>query len=333
MPAAPEPCDDDWVSRPALTVHDLEALRGPLTGYCYRMLGSAADTDDAVQETVIRAYGHLDRFDPTRASLRTWVHGIATNVCLDMLRSARRRELLVPVPASRPGAGLGAPLPADAWLEPMPDSRTIHATDPAELASQRESVRLAFLAAVQHLAPRQRAVLLMRDVLVVTARETAEALDVSVAAVNSALQRARATLAERRPAPATTDPDDLEARQLLIRYIAAFEAHDVAALRKLLRQDAVSSMPPLTWWLYGRDDVMAAFAASDGCAGDRLLPVRVNGSIGFAQYRPANNGALCPFAITALDLRDGLVAHAVTFLGTGTRFAEFGLPDFLPADR
>jgi RNA polymerase sigma-70 factor (ECF subfamily) len=312
---------------------DIHRYRRELTGYCYRMLGSAADTEDAVQEAVIRAHRGLDRFDPARASLRTWVHAIATNVCLDMLRAARRRELLAPVPATVDGE-LGAPLPADAWLEPMPDSRTVHAADPAEVTVQRESVRLAFLAALQHLPPRQRAALLLRDVFAFSAAETAAALELSVPAVNSALQRARATLTEHRPAPgAVAEPDDPAVRDLLARYVAAFEAHDVAGLRALLHRDTVSSMPPFAWWLSGRDEVLRVFAGSDACAADRLLPVRTNGTIGYGQYRPGEDGTLRPFAIVALEVRDGLVTHSVTFLGTGARFGEYGLPEFLPAHR
>jgi RNA polymerase sigma-70 factor (TIGR02960 family) len=314
----------------APSVDDLEALRGPLTGYCYRLLGNAADTEDAVQETVIRAYRHLDRFDPSRAPLRTWVHRIATNVCLDLLRGARRRALLAPVPPGVPGGELGAPVAAEHWLEPMPDSRTVHAADPAELAVQRESVRLALLAALQHLPPRQRAVLLLRDVFAFSAQETAQSLDLTVAAANSALQRARAALAQHRPMPADVIADD-DQRELLDRYVAAFEAHDVATLRDLLHADVVASMPPLAWWLSGRDAVLAEFAGSDACSGDRLLPLRLNGTVGYGQYRPAADGLLQPFALVALELRDGLVGHTVTFLGTGTRFAEFGLPESLPA--
>jgi RNA polymerase sigma-70 factor (TIGR02960 family) len=314
----------------ALSVDDLEALRGPLTGYCYRLLGNAADSDDAVQETVIRAYRHLDRFDPSRAQLRTWVHGIATNVCLDLLRGARRRALLAPVPPSTPGGALGAPVADEHWLEPMPDSRTVHADDPAELAVQRESVRLAFLAALQYLPAKQRAVLLLREVYGFSAQEVAGTLEISVAAANSALQRARSALAERRPTPADVVTGD-DHREVLERYIAAFEAHDVDALRDLLHADTVASMPPFAWWLAGRDAVAAVFAASDACAGHRLLPVRINGTVGFGQYRPAADGTLRPFALVALEVRGGLVEHAVTFLGAGARFPEFGLPESLPS--
>ena len=321
------------VPDPAPSAEDLDTLRGPLTGYCYRMLGSAADTDDAVQETLIRAHRHRARFDPARASLSTWVHAIATSVCLDLLRGAKRRALLAPTAASRPGPDIGTPLPADEWLEPMPDSRVVYATDPAEAAIQKDTVRLAFLVALQYLPPRQRAVLLLREVYGFSAKEVAEALDLSVAAANSALQRARRTLAQHRPSPEEVTTADDEQEQLLRRYIAAFETHDVDALRELLRADTVSSMPPFAWWLSGRADVIAAFAGTDACLFDRLLPTRVNGTIGFGQYRPGEDGVLRPFAIVALELRDGAVAHTVTFLGSSGRFAEFGLPDELPPHR
>ncbi len=320
------------MQRAAPAIEDLEALRGPLTGYCYRMLGCSADTDDAVQETVIRAYRCLDRFDPAQAQLSTWVHSIATNICLDMLRGAQRRALLAPVPPSTPGSALGAPAAAERWLEPMPDSRTIHATDPADLATQRDSVRLAFLAALQYLPPRQRAVLLLRDVYAFSAQETAQALEITPAAANSALQRARSTLAERHLTPSDVTASD-DHRELLERYISAFEAHDVKATRDLLRADAVASMPPFAWWLSGRDDIVAVFGASDACATDRLIPLRVNGTVGFGQYRLAADGTLRALAIVVLEVRDRLVGHVVTFLGTETRFAEFGLAQTLPPHR
>ena len=192
-----------------LAIEDLEALRVPLTGYCYRLLGSSADTDDAVQETLIRASSRRDQYDPSRARLSSWVHGIATHVCIDMLRSAKRRALVVDLgQATSHGETLGAPLPSDVWLEPMPDSRLIATQDPGELVLERESVRLAFIAALQYLAPRQRAALVLRDVLAFTARETAEILGTTVPSVNSSLQRARASLnAQRTSASAWKDND------------------------------------------------------------------------------------------------------------------------------
>lgn len=313
------------------TVDDLEALRGPLTGYCYRMLGSAADTDDAVQETVVRAYSALDRYDPNRAGLSTWVHRIATNICLDLLRGAQRRGLSIELGPSRSGPGeLGEPLSAERFVEPMPDARVITAADPAAIVEQRETVRLAFVAALQALAPRQRAVLVLRDVLQFSAEETAAVLDASVASVNSALQRARATLSANRPAAGEIlRPDDVEQRDLLERYVAAFEAHDIPALRLLLRDDAMSSMPPFAWWLDGGDVIADVMASSDACVGDRLVPVAFNGSPGFGQYRLDEAGVHRPFALLQVETVEGRVSHLTTFLGSASRFAEFGLPDML----
>jgi RNA polymerase sigma-70 factor (ECF subfamily) len=212
----------------------------------------------------------------------------------------------------------------------MPDSRLLDEQDPGEVALRRESVRLAFIAALQRLAPRQRAVLVLRDVLVFSARETAEILGTSVPAVNSALQRARATLDADRPDPADVyDPEDAGQRDLLRRYVAAFESHDVAGLTAVLREDAVASMPPFLWRLEGARKIAATAGASDSCAGARLVPCRINGAPGFGQYRPGDDGALHPFALVAVDIRDGLIARMVTFLGTQDRFAEFGLPEVL----
>ncbi|AKU19312.1 RNA polymerase subunit sigma-70 [Luteipulveratus mongoliensis] len=310
----------------ALTAEQLETLRGPLTGYCYRMLGAAADTDDAVQESIVRAYRHRDRFDPTRARLSTWVHAIATNVCLDLLRAAPRRALLSGLDPAQPGDPLGVPLPPDRWVEPMPSTRVL-ASDPADRVAQRETVRLAFIAALQQLAPRQRAALLLRDVLAFSAAETATILETTVPAVNSALQRARAVLDAERPSPdGLTDPDDPQHRELLQRYVIAFESHDIPALTALLREDAASTMPPFAWWLRGRDAVTAAMGAADACAGDRLLLVELNGGLGLAQYRPADDGVLEPFALIEVEVRGSLISRCTTFLGSGARFTEFGLP-------
>lgn len=314
-----------------LAIEGLAALRVPLTGYCYRLLGSAADTDDAVQETLIRASSRRDQYDPSRGRLSTWVHGIATNVCIDMLRSAKRRALVVDLgEATGQGADLGAPLPPDAWLEPMPDSRLIAAQDPGEVVLERESIRLAFIAALQHLAPRQRAVLVLRDVLAFTAQETARILDTTVPSVNSALQRARASLDTQRPNPLEIgDPEDARQWELLRRYVAAFEAHDVAGLKAILREDALTSMPPFAWCLTGGATIAELIAASDSCAGARLVPCRMNGTVGFGQYRPGDDNALRPFALVAVQVCGGQIAHIVTFLGTQDRFREFGLPDSL----
>ncbi|TDC97858.1 sigma-70 family RNA polymerase sigma factor [Actinomadura sp. 7K507] len=312
-----------------MAIEDLEALRVPLSGYCYRLLGSSADTDDAVQETLIRASSKRDQYDPGRARLSTWVHRIATNVCIDMLRAAKRRALVMDV-ASAQNSDLGAPLPPEAWVEPMPDSRLLGGQDPGDVVLGRETVRLAFIAALQHLAPRQRAVLVLRDVLVFTAQETAEILGTTVPAVNSALQRARATLDADRPDPFDTyDPEDAGQRDLLRRYVTAFETHDIAGLTAVMREDAVASMPPFQWRLEGARKIAAVIGTSDSCAGARLVPCRINGAPGFGQYRPGDDGVLRPFALVSVDIRDGHIAHLVTFLGTQHRFAEFGLPESL----
>ncbi len=314
-----------------LAIEDLEALRVPLAGFCYRLLGSSADTDDAVQETLIRASSRRDQYDPDRGRPSTWVHAIATNVCLDLLRSAKRRALVVDLgQETGHGEDPGAPLPAGVWLDPMPDSRLIATQDPGEVVQERESVRLAFIAALQYLPPRQRAVLVLRDVLAFTAQETAEILDATVPSVNSALQRARALLGSRRPDPfAIGDPDDPAKRDLLRRYVTAFEAHDVEGLKAVLRADAVASMPPLRWRLAGAEEIAEAVGASDYCAGARLVRCRMNGAWGFGQYRPGDDDVLRPFALVAVDTTGGRISRLVTFLGTQRRFREFGLPDSL----
>jgi RNA polymerase sigma-70 factor (ECF subfamily) len=316
-----------------LAIEDLEALRVPLAGFCYRLLGSSADTDDAVQETLIRASTRRDQYDPGRGRLSTWVHAIATNVCLDMLRSAKRRALVVDLAqATGEGEELGAPLAAGVWLDPMPDSRLIATRDPGEVVLERESVRLAFVAALQYLPPRQRAVLVLRDVLAFTAQETAEILGTTAGSVNSALQRARALLRSRRPDPsALGDLAGAGQRDLLRRYVTAFEAHDVEGLKAILRADAVASMPPFAWRLAGGEAIARAVGASDFCAGARLVPCRMNGAWGFGQYRPGDDGLLRPFALVAVEIGGGKVSRLVTFLGTEPRFAEFGLPDTLAA--
>ncbi|MDH6130772.1 RNA polymerase sigma-70 factor (TIGR02960 family) [Kitasatospora sp. MAA4] len=319
----------DAMPGPTAVEAGLEPLRGPLTGYCYRLLGAVGEAEDAVQETMLRAYRHLDRYDPSRAGLSTWVHTIATNVCLDLLRGARRRALPWDFgPAAADGV-LGTPLGPAHWVEPMADSRLPHVADPAELAVRRESVRLAFVAALQWLPPRQRAVLVLRDVLGFSAAEAAQILASSVAAANSALQRARATLQEHRPAPTDVpDPEDATQRELLRDYVDAFEAHDVDRLIGLLADDVRLGMPPIAWWLSGPASIGAAMTAgADACAADRLLPgAPANGCPTLGQYRPDPDGVLRPFALLLLELRGNRVAEIVTFLGCGERFAEFGLP-------
>jgi len=307
-----------------------EAHRVELHGYCYRMLGSGFEAEDAVQETLLRAWRHADRFDETRASYRTWLFSIATNVCLDMLRSAQRRARATDLgPASYAGAPLGAPLPDTAWVQPVPDGRVLpEHGDPAEVAERRETVRLAFVAALQHLAPRQRAVLILRDVLGWPAAEVARLLDTTVAAVNSALQRARSVLSSRPLTPAEPyRPDDRAQRDLLDRYCDAFHRHDMETLVGLLHEDATMTMPPFVWWLRGRGEIRKVLLAPEAsCAGARLLPTVANGSPAFAQYRPTGpDGAYEPFALAVLEIADGSVIETTTYLGDRL-FPLFGLP-------
>ncbi|HEU4408274.1 MAG TPA: sigma-70 family RNA polymerase sigma factor [Polyangiaceae bacterium] len=311
---------------------NLEEHRSALTGHCYRMLGSAVDADDAVQETMVRAWKGLERFDG-RASLRTWLYRIATNVCLDALADRSRRERPI---EGGPANTTDDPLverPRTHWLEPVPDARVLPAdADASELAMLRESVRLAFVAALQHLPPKQRAALLLTDVLGWSAAEVAEAIDTSVAAVNSALQRARATLAARDlggPGPALSAD---EAR-LLERYVAAFERYDVDELASLLRDDATLSMPPYAFWLRGPEAIAAwLLGRGSGCRGSRLVPTAANGVPAFAQYRPGQDGGPHrAWALIVLELSGGRIAAWNAFLDTETLFPRFGLPLELPA--
>jgi RNA polymerase sigma-70 factor (ECF subfamily) len=311
---------------------DLERYRGELTGYCYRMLGSAFDADDAVQECMVRAWQSADRFEG-RSSVRSWVYRIATNVCLDLLRSRRRRalpmDLSSPVPSSTPPVET---LPDHTWLEPIADGDVMPlGADPAEQAVVRDTVRLAFVAALQHLPPRQRAVLILREVLCWSAADVAELLDTTVASVNSALQRARATLAERKvePGGGREELDDAE-RDLLARYVQAFERYDIDRLVTLLHEDASFSMPPYRMWLRGREDVRGWYLGYGiACKGSRLLPLQVSGSPAFAQYKPSASGVgLDPWCIQVLEIRDGRVAHLHHFLNTRL-FERFGLPPHL----
>ncbi|MGA4988686.1 RNA polymerase subunit sigma-70 [Nonomuraea bangladeshensis] len=319
----------------ASLVARLESLRGPLTGYCYRLLGASGEVDDAVQETMLRAFRAIGGYDPGRAALSTWVHRIATNVCLDMLRGAERRALPWDMGPAATGGDLGAPLPPGRWVEPPAGLGPAGADDPAHLALRHETLRLAFVAALQWLPPRQRAVLVLRDVLGFSAAEAAEVMETSVAAANSALQRARATLEQHRPRRADPpEPADPAQRDLLRRYVRAFETHDVRGLVDVLADDARSGMPPFPWWLDGPASIAAVLSvAADACAGDRLVPGGVAGGCWtLGQYRPDAGGALRPFALLVLELRGGRIGDIVTYLGYGDRFAAYGLPA-VPEDR
>jgi RNA polymerase sigma-70 factor, ECF subfamily len=309
---------------------ELEGYRRELTGYCYRMLGSMADAEDAVQESMARAWRAAGRFEG-RSSVRTWLYRIATNVCLDELggRQRRVRPMDLAGPSRVAEAELVA-LPEGRWLEPAPDGRVLPSSaDPAEQLAQRESVRLAFVAALQHLPPRQRAVLLFRDVLRWRAAEVAELLETSVPAVNSALQRARVTLDERAPRDADVfDPLDEGQQQLLRRYVDAFERYDMAALRALLHEDATQDMPPYDLWLQGREEVIGWMVGPGGdCAGSRLVPTVANGMPAFGQYRRASCGeGHEPWALQVIETRGGQVVALHAFLGTPRLFPIFGLP-------
>lgn len=292
------------------------------------MLGSAFEAEDAVQETMLRAWRNLSRYDPARASPRTWLFQIATNICLDMLKGARRRARAMDLgPASTLGSELGAPLPEQAWVQPVPDAMVLPAGgDPAEVAVARETVRLAFVAALQCLAPRQRAVLILRDVLRWSAAEAAGLLGTSVAAVNSALQRARAALPVAEP----YQPMDAERRALLERYVAAFERYDLEALVATLHEDATMSMPPFSWWLRGREQIRAALIGSAGaCEHSRLVPVQANGGPAFGQYDRHGQG----FALVLAEVTDGLVSGITTYLAADRLFPLFGLPMSSPPPR
>jgi RNA polymerase sigma-70 factor, ECF subfamily len=305
----------------------LEHYRVELTAYCYRMLGSI-DAEDAVQETFIRAWRAYESFEG-RSALRSWLYRIATNVCLDMLESRKRRARPMDLgPAGEPIVE-NLRTPDQLWIEPMPDGRVIPDGDPAEVVASRESVRLAFVAALQQLPPRQRAVLILCEVLRWKAAEVAELLETSVASVNSALQRARATLAASdMNATDPSPPMDEADRELLARYVAAFEDYDMDALTALIQEDATQSMPPYDLWLSGRDDIFGWwFGPGIGCRGSRLVPtVSANGSPAYGQYKPAPGGGYEPWALQVLELSDDGIAEFTFFLDTETLFPLFGLP-------
>ncbi len=309
--------------------------RRELTGYCYRMLGSAFDADDAVQETMVRAWRGLGDFEG-RSALRSWLYRIATNVCLDQLSGRQRRALPMDLSGSpwQPvEASLAARRPATAWVEPVLDRLVVaEDADPAEQAVQRESIRLAFVSALQHLPPRQRAVLLLREVLRWRAEEVAGLLDTTVASVNSALQRARATMAAVG-GEAETEPLDDVHRALLERYVDAFERYDVEGLVSLLHEDATQHMPPFAMWLRGRDDI-ATWMRGPGakCEGSKVLATLANGAPAFAQYRPRPGGGHEPWALHVLEVRAGRVAHISSFLDLDNDlFRRLGLPVEPPA--
>src|SRR5512133_882421 len=308
---------------------ELEQHRRELTAYCYRMLGSPFEAEDAVQETLLRAWKSLDRFEG-RSALRSWLYRIATNVCLDMLEGRERRARPMALgPAGEPVVE-NLRTPDVPWLQPVPDTLV---EDPAEAVASRETIRLAFVAALQHLPPRQRAVLILCEVLRWKASEVAELLDTSVASVNSALQRARSKL-ETSDVGADRAPLDEADRELLSRYVAAFEAYDIEALTSLIHEDATQSMPPYDLWLSGRDDIFEWWLGPGiGCRGSRVIPtVAANGSPAFGQYKPSETGSgFDPWALQVLEVSDGRIVELTFFLDTDRIFPLFGLPPRLDA--
>jgi RNA polymerase sigma-70 factor, ECF subfamily len=307
----------------------LEQHRRELTAYCYRMLASPFEAEDAVQETFLRAWRSYDRFEG-RAALRSWLYRIATNVCLDMLNGRERRATPMDLgPAREPIIENLNTLPEVTWIQPIPD--------PAEEAVARETIRLAFVAALQHLPPRQRAVLILCEALRWKASEVAELLETSVASVNSALQRARATLeesdisADGSDASPSVDGADAE---LLARYVEAFERYDIDALTALIHEDATQSMPPFDLWLSGRGDIFEWwFGPGIGCKGSRVIPtVAANGAPAFGQYKPSETGdGYEPWALQVIEVSDGKIGQLTFFLDTDSLFPLFGLPARLAA--
>ncbi len=310
---------------------DLEIYRRELTGYCYRMLGSFFEAEDAVQETMMRAWKGIDGFEG-RSAVRSWLYRIATNVCLDQLRGRQRRATPMDMgPAGTPQSFRGATRPENAWVTPAPDARVMldDTDDPAEVAASRESIRLAFVTALQHLPARQRAVLILREVLRWQASEVAELLDTTVASVNSALQRARATLADLDLRDPHVGVTDAEQQALVARYVDAFERYDIASLVTLLHDDAVMSMPPYDFWLQGSEQMGQWFlGAGSGCRGSRLIATTANGCAAFGSYRPDGRGGHDAWALQVLEISDDRIVGHHNFLDTEI-FAAFGLPTHL----
>jgi RNA polymerase sigma-70 factor (ECF subfamily) len=308
---------------------EMETHRTALTGYCYRMIGSGSEAEDAVQETMVRAWKASDKLE-ARGALKAWLFKIANHVCLDMLGSAQRRAQPMDLgPSQDADAPLGAMLAENAWVRPIADARVI---DPADAAADRETLRLAFVAALQHLPPRQRAVLILREVLRWQASEVAELLETSVASVNSALQRARATIEELElDTSGPSEVTDAEQRELLAGYVEAFERYDIASLVKLLHDDAAFSMPPFPLWVQGPQqihDFMLGTGAK--CEGSRVLVTEANGGPAVAIYNRAEDG-YAPWAIVVLEMSGAAITGLHHFLYPEL-FAQFGLPPRLDGE-
>jgi RNA polymerase sigma-70 factor, ECF subfamily len=313
---------------------ELESHRRALTGYCYRLLGSGSEAEDAVQETMVRAWRSADRLQ-ARGALKSWLYRIASNVCFDILGSAQRRATPMDLgPSSSADAALGAGLPESAWVQPVADARVLpQEADPATLAESRETLRLAFVAALQHLPPKQRAVLVLREVLRWQASEVAELLDTTVASVNSALQRARATL-DDLDLDRDAEPGAISAEEgaLVARYVDAFERYDMAELVSLLREDAQFTMPPFPLWVVGPDDI-AAFMTGTGakCEGSRVVVTAANGGPAFAIYNPTETaGTYAPWAVVVVETSGDRISGLHHFIGPDV-FAAFDLPAALEA--
>jgi RNA polymerase sigma-70 factor (ECF subfamily) len=316
----------DAASVEALDINQLETHRVALTGHCYRMLGSAVDADDAVQETMVRAWKSIERFEG-RSSLRTWLYRIATNVCLDALADGARRARSIDAGPMGSIDDVLEARPRTHWLEPIADARALPPeADPAEKALLRQSIRMAFVAALQHLPPKQRAALLLTEVVGQSAAEVATSLDTSVAAVNSALQRARATLSAKHQSTTPNLEHDVPPA-LVDRYVAAFERYDMDALMSLLHEDATISMPPYTLWLHGHDTLRAwLLGRGAGCRGSRLVPVAASGSAAFGQYRLSPDGRHRAWALIVLEGDGDRITGMTNFLETEHLFPLFGLP-------
>ncbi len=311
----------------------LEDYRRELTGYCYRMLGSGFEADDAVQETMLRAWRSAAQFEG-RSSVRSWLYRIASNVCLDMLRGRQRRARPMELgPPSAPDESLlGQSLPEHMWVSPIADDRILPVdADPAEIVEAKDTIRLAFVTALQHLPPRQRATLILCEVLRFQATEVAELLGTTVPAVNSALQRARTTLAA---VPADSRPADLHAEHadLLNQYVDAFERYDMTALVGLLHEDALQSMPPYAMWVHGAENITTWMVqpGPSACRGSHLIPVHANGCPAFGQYKPGPEGGHAPWALQVLEITGDRIARMTMFLDTAALFPSFGLPAHLP---
>jgi RNA polymerase sigma-70 factor (ECF subfamily) len=314
---------------------ELEQHRRELTAHCYRMLGTPFEAEDAVQDTLLRAWRSLERFEG-RSSVRSWLYTIATNVCLDMLGSKQRRARPMDLGEARsPDGPIGEILPETTWIEPVPDVLVVPDDgDPAAVAESRETIRLAFVAALQHLPPRQRAALILCEVLHWKASEVAELLDTSTAAINSALQRARATLDAAETHDAARGALSEQDNELLSRYVDAFQRYDMDALTSLIHEDATQSMPPYELWLRGRDDILSWWVGQGaGCRGSRVIATQTaNGSPAFAQYKPREDGeGYEPWALQVLEIADGKVVEFTFFLATETLFPLFGVPLQPPA--